>query len=75
MAEQVEAMVSGYHVYKRIWDGNAFEELPCKRERGNCHDLFAVAVHYERPNNCWRTCLKIVSSVFAQCFFLLRWVD
>ena len=40
----VEAMAKGYQMYR---DGNAFEEHPCKRERGNWHDLFQV-----RPC-CW----------------------
>ena len=37
-------MVRGYHVYKDIWSAVVGEELPCKRERTNTADPFAVAV-------------------------------
>ena len=40
----VEAMIRGYHVYEDIWSAVVGEELPCKRERTNTADPFAVSV-------------------------------
>ena len=37
-------MVRGYHEYRGVWAASIGEELPCRRERGNAHDSFAVAV-------------------------------
>lgn len=38
------SVVRGYHVYKDVWTAAIGEELVCKRERGNSHDIYAVAV-------------------------------
>ena len=38
------SMVQGYHVYKDIWAATIREELECKRERRNSHDIYAAAV-------------------------------
>ena len=40
----VESMVRGYHVYKDIWSAAVRQLLPCKQERGNPHDPYAIAV-------------------------------
>ena len=40
----VEEMVRGYHEYCDVWDAVLGEELPCRREPGNPHDPFAVAI-------------------------------
>ena len=40
----IEAMVSGYHMYKEIWCAAVGEELSCVREVENHRDPFAVAV-------------------------------
>ena len=41
----MQAMVRGYHVYKLIWDAACDDDiLPCKREIGNPHDPYSVAV-------------------------------
>ena len=40
----VDSMIRRNHVYKEIWDSNLGEELPCKLERNNVHDPFAVSV-------------------------------
>ncbi len=37
-----ESCVTGYHVYKDIWEASVGEELPCHRENGNHADPFAV---------------------------------
>ena len=37
-------MIRGYHVYQDIWSSHINESLPCKRERHNLHDPFAVSV-------------------------------
>ena len=37
-------MVRGFHEYQCIWSAAVGQELPCSREFGNVHDLFAVAV-------------------------------
>ena len=44
-AFSIETVVRGYHVYKEIWEA-AIDgvELPSKREIGNAHDPFAVAI-------------------------------
>ena len=39
-----EAMVRGYHEYQGVWAASIGKELPCKRERGNANDSFAIAV-------------------------------
>ena len=36
--------VRGYHVYKDLWAAVIGEELVCRRERGNSHNVYAVAV-------------------------------
>ena len=41
---EIPSMIQGYHEYQRIWSAAVGEELPCSREFGNVHDLFAVAV-------------------------------
>lgn len=41
---EVPSMVRGFHEYQRIWSAAVGEALPCSREFGNVHDLFAVAV-------------------------------
>ena len=38
----VESMVRGYHVYKDIWSAAVGQRLPCKQERGNPHDPYAI---------------------------------
>ena len=40
----VETMVYGYHDYQNAWDAPIGEILSCKREVGNIHDIFAVAI-------------------------------
>ena len=40
----VESMVRGYHVYKDVWSAAVGQRLPCKQERDNPHDPYAVAV-------------------------------
>ena len=37
-------MVQGFHEYQCLWSSVVGEELPCNREFGNVHDMFAVAV-------------------------------
>ena len=44
VAFSVESMVRGYHVYQSIWTPSVGEELLCRKEPGNSHDPFAVAV-------------------------------
>ena len=39
----VNATIQGYHIYK-IWNAAIGQVLTCKRERGNVHDPYAVAV-------------------------------
>ena len=39
-----DSVVRGFHEYQSIWAPVLGEELPCKREIHNPHDLFAVAV-------------------------------
>ena len=41
---RVDAMIRGYHCYQEIWQAVIGEELQTKREVGNIHDLYAVAV-------------------------------
>ena len=33
-----------YHVYVTVWEAAVGQMLPCKREGGNIHDPYAVAV-------------------------------
>ncbi len=40
----VETVVRGFHVYKEVWDAAFGEELPCRRDVGNSHDPYAVAM-------------------------------
>ena len=41
---EISSMVRGYHQYRSIWNAIDGEELPCRVELSNPHDLFAVAV-------------------------------
>ena len=41
---QVSSMVYGFYEYQNIWSVTVGEEVPCSREVGNGHDLFAVVV-------------------------------
>ena len=34
----------GYHVYKDIWEAPIAELLACRKEEGNVHDPYCVAV-------------------------------
>ena len=36
--------VRGYHVYKDIWEAPIAEVLACRKEEGNVHDPYCVAV-------------------------------
>ena len=36
--------VHGFHVYKNVWESTIDEVLSCKRDVGNSHDTFAVAI-------------------------------
>ena len=38
------SVVHGHHIYKDIWSSMHGEELHCKHEIGNFHDLYAVSV-------------------------------
>lgn len=40
----VESVVRGFHVYQEVWHATAGEELPCRRDLGNPHDPYAVAM-------------------------------
>ncbi len=40
----VETVVRGFHVYNEVWDAAVGEELPCRRDVGNSHDPYAVAM-------------------------------
>ena len=40
----LNSVVRGHHIYKDIWSSVHGEELHCKREIGNVHDLYAVSV-------------------------------
>ena len=40
----MRSCVRGYHVYKDVWTATIGEELVCRRERGNAHDIYVVAV-------------------------------
>ena len=40
----INSVVRGHHVYKDIWTPEIGEELTCRREVGNIHDLHAVAI-------------------------------
>ena len=41
---EVDAMVRGYHQYREIWGAEVGEQLECRRENSNPHDIFDVAV-------------------------------
>jgi len=36
--------VHGFHVYKDVWEPTIGKVLSCKRDIGNSHDTFAVAI-------------------------------
>ena len=40
----LNSVVRGHHIYKDIWSSVHGEELHCKREIDNVHDLYAVSV-------------------------------
>ena len=41
---ELEAMIRGYHEYQTVWSPVQGELLDCRREPGNRHDPYAVAV-------------------------------
>ena len=42
---EFHSAIRGYHIYKEIWPNpNIGEQLNCKMEHGNIHDMYAVAV-------------------------------
>ena len=41
---EVEAMIRGYHQYKAVWDAQVGEQLQCRKEMSNPHDIYAVAI-------------------------------
>ena len=43
-SHEFDSAVRGFHQYQSIWTPVVGEELPCKREACNLHNLFAVAV-------------------------------
>jgi len=43
----MDSVVRGHHVYKEIWTSFIGEELFCKGEADNIHDIYAVAVMKE----------------------------
>ena len=40
----LNSVVLGHHIYKDIWSSVHGEELHCKCEIGNIHDLYTVSV-------------------------------
>ena len=40
----VETVVRGFHIYKEVWHAVIGDVLPCRRDLGNPHDLYAVAM-------------------------------
>lgn len=43
-SHEFDSAVWGFHHYQSIWTPVICEELPCKQEAHNSHDLFTVAV-------------------------------
>ena len=41
---EVETMIRGYHQYKAVWGAQVGEQLQCRREMSNPHDIYAVAI-------------------------------
>ena len=41
---EVGTMIRGYHQYKAVWDAQVGEQLQCRREMSNPHDIYAVAI-------------------------------
>ena len=39
-----QSCVRGYHINKDVWAAVVGEELVCRRERENSHDVYAVSV-------------------------------
>ena len=44
---ELDSAIRGHHIYKEIWNPFIGEELECKMEHENIHDLYAVAVTRE----------------------------
>ena len=40
----MDSVICGHHVYRHIWSSVVGEELECRIETGNVHDLYAVSV-------------------------------
>ena len=41
---EFNSIIRGHHIYKEIWNHFVGEELQCKIEHGNVHNIYAVAV-------------------------------
>ena len=73
IAYEFVSMVRGYHEYRSVWSAVVGEELQCRIELSNPHDLFAVAVckshdilvgHVPKE-----TCVIVQNSVFQGYLF------
>ena len=63
------SMARGYHQYQSIWSAVIGEELPCRIELSNPHDLFAVGSHLQvRHCSGPRTEKNFVLERFHRCF-------
>ena len=60
---EFDSAIRGHHIYKEIWSPVVGEELQCKMEHGNIHDIYAVAVTREDMYSCWALAKKHISCV------------
>ena len=48
---EFHSAIRGHHIYKEIWPNpNIGEQLHCKMENGNIHNMYAVAVTRDRED-------------------------
>lgn len=63
----IDSAMRGFHVYKNEWNPVLGETLLCKREFGNIHDPYAVAVFRDKT-----TIGHIPRKISSLCFFLKK---
>ena len=64
---EFDSAIRGHHIYKEIWPNpNIGEQLHCKMEHGNTHDMYAVAVTRNREDIQWLGTLIMIIMIMIK---------
>ena len=68
-----DSCITGYHVFKKIWNPTLGQELVCEPEFGNIHDAYAVAIRYRASTGDLETVAHVPRIISApSCLFIRR---